>query len=70
MNENRKIIILELKTLNDGRQKEKISKRYRESNLETTNTLNVIFCLFLFVFIDIIVIWQRILQYTYIYIDR
>ena len=34
-----KIIILELKTLNDGRQKEKISKRYRKSNLETTNTI-------------------------------
>ncbi len=47
-------IILELKTLNDGRQREKISKRYRKSNLKQQIQSNVI--LFFFLFIDIIVI--------------
>ena len=50
------IIILELKTLNDGGQKEKISKQYRKSNLIQQIQLNVIFCLFFFVFIAVIVI--------------
>lgn len=47
-------IVIELKTLNDGRRREKISKRYRKSNLKQQIKSN--FILFFFLFIDIIVI--------------